>query len=322
MEDYNEHSSEFETGEDNKTPYQPRSYKNTKGAGKKKSVTRLLALLLIALLGIGIFWYFSDSRGLGLPVWLSESFAPEEEAVQIELPEALFAGKDVEEFTAWAVEEQGVGEITRSDEGSLIITMTAEVRGSLLEEAENNLENIITALNDEEQHPHIVDISYDGAYNNFYLVVNLEQTQSNRVLFAASELFMQAVYYQYIAAAADPVREVSISIEDIDTGSVTEQLAYPGDLNRVAAILEDPEALIEVPTTPQPGDKVIVRTGPDNLNLRDGPEITYLIIDILSSGTVLEVTGTEGVWLKVITPEGLEGWVHGDFVEIYPGDDE
>jgi len=322
VEDYNEHSSEFETGEDNKTPYQPRSYKNTKRAGKKKIVTRLLTLLLIALLGIGIFWYFSGSRELALPGWLSGSFAPEEEAVQIELPEALFAGRDVEEFTAWAVDEQGIGEITRDDEGALILTMTAEVRGSLLEEAENNLENIISNLSGVEQHPYIVDISYDGAYNNFYLVVNFELAQSNRVLFAASELFMQAVYYQYIAAAADPVREVSISIEDIETGSVTEQLAYPDDLNRVAALMEDPEALIEVPTTPQPGDKVIVRTGPDNLNLRDGPEITYLIIDILSSGTVLEVIDTDDVWLKVITPEGLEGWVHGDFVEIYPEDDE
>ncbi len=322
MEDYNEHGSEFETGEDNKTPYQPRSYKNTKGTGKKKRMTRLFALLLLAFLGIGIFWFFSDSRGLGLPGWLGGNIAPKEEAVQIELPEALFAGKDVEEFTAWAVEVPGVEEIMRGDEGSLIIAMNAEARGSLLEEAENTLEDKIASLNDEEQYPYIVDISYDSTYKDFYLVVSLEQEQKNRVLFTASELFMLAVYYQYINAATDPIREVSITIEDIETGVITEQLNYPDDLYRVAAVLEDPEALIEVPTTPQAGDKVIVKTGPDNLNLRAGPEITYLIIDILSSGTILEVTGTEGVWLEVLTPEGLGGWVHGDFVDIYPEDDE
>jgi len=66
---------------------------------------------------------------------------------------------------------------------------------------------------------------------------------------------------------------------------------------------------------------VIVTTGPDNLNLRNGPEITYLIIDVLSSGTVLEVIGVEGVWLEVITPDQKEGWVHGDFVEFYDEED-
>ncbi len=322
MEDFNQHRSKYTAGDENKTPYQPRKHKNSKETGNRKKWVIPIALLLIVVVGAGIFFIFGDSSRIGLSEWLSERFAPKEEKVQLAVPEALFIDKDIEEFISRAVEVQGVDEISRGDDGALIFTMTDEARKRMLEEAENNLEDKITAMSDEGQHPYFIDISYDGAYNNFYLLINLEQDDNDRAIYKASELFTLAVYYQYVKAAADPVREVSILIEDIETGSITEQLVYPDDLNRVAAILEHPMEPIETPTTPQAGDKVIVSTGPDNLNLRNGPEITYLIIDILSSGTILDVTGTEGVWLEVVTPGGMEGWVHGDFVEIYPDDNE
>ncbi len=318
MEDFNEPRSEFEDRTGIEIPYQPRKNKIDGRTGEKKRWVKPLALLLIVIVGISTIWYFGSRIQIELPWWLIEGFTTEEETIQITLPAALFAGKDIEEVIAGVSQEHGVEEIVQDDDGSLTFIITAEARDRLLEEAENNLEEKIAAIKDERQYPYVVDISYDGAYKDYYLVVH--QEQNDRSLVTAAELFMLAVYYQLISAAAEPAREVSILIEDVESGSVLEILNYPDDLNRAAAVLEEPEIPDDVARTPRAGDKVIVSTGPDNLNLRNGPEITYLIIDILSSGTILEVTGTEGVWLEVITPAGREGWVHGDFVEIYLDD--
>jgi len=50
------------------------------------------------------------------------------------------------------------------------------------------------------------------------------------------------------------------------------------------------------------------------LNLRSGPGTDHDILDRLVRGTVLKVTGHDGEWLEVITPDDKEGWVHGDYV--------
>ncbi len=50
------------------------------------------------------------------------------------------------------------------------------------------------------------------------------------------------------------------------------------------------------------------------LHLRGGPSTDHDILDRLVRGTVLEVLGTEGKWLEVITPKDKKGWVHGDYV--------
>ena len=51
----------------------------------------------------------------------------------------------------------------------------------------------------------------------------------------------------------------------------------------------------------------------DILRLRSGPGTPFEILDRLSLGTVLKVTGTDGEWLSVTTPGEKQGWVHGDY---------
>ncbi|MBW6464762.1 MAG: N-acetylmuramoyl-L-alanine amidase, partial [Firmicutes bacterium] len=52
----------------------------------------------------------------------------------------------------------------------------------------------------------------------------------------------------------------------------------------------------------------------DVLRLRSGPGTDNTIIDRLTRGTVLSVTGNQNEWLKVISPDNKNGWVHGDYV--------
>ncbi len=287
-------------------------------AGRKKKRWWIpLTLLMIIVAVVGSLWYIGSRTQFWLFQDLMEAIFPAEEEIQIIMPAALFAGQDFEEIAACAVEEQGVDEIVPIEEDQLVYNMTPEVREKLLTDAENDLEEKLSTLEDGRQHPYVVEISYDDSFEEFYLMI--EPDQFDQALVPASELYAAAVYYQYLIAAGDEAREVAVELENEETGA-RETLAYPGDLNRVASILERPAVADEEPVGPAAGDEVVVDTGPDNLNLRDGPAITYLIIDILSSGTVLEVIDEEGEWLKVITPDQKEGWVHGDFVELVDKD--
>lgn len=324
MEGYREPPSEFENRRGRKSAYQSRKLRADPGEHNKNRraiLFILLVLFLIVIAGASLFWYLGSRSIIGLPSWLKEIMAPQEEIIQITLPKTLFAGKDITEVIAAKTEEAGLIEIEHGDGNTLIYTMTAEALAVFLDEAEANLEEKIAAMQDKRRYPHIADLSNADSYSTFNLLVNPEHEQYDQVLITASELFMLAVYYQHIAAAGDSIREVSIFIEESPGGALLEKLVYPGDLNLAASLLELPAETDDQPRKPQAGDKVIVSTGPDNLNLRNGPEITYLIIDILRSGTILEVTGSEGLWLAVITPEGREGWVHGGFVDLYPEDD-
>ncbi len=312
MDYFDKHREKFEEKADNKTPYQSRKYKMDVLDEKGNRWVLPTVLFLLVIAGAGALWFLGSRNLIGLPGWVESFFTPDEERVRITMPEELFAGQDLDEVFARAIEEQGDDEVVQGDDGTLVYSMSTEAKERLLKETDNNLQEKLSAIRDQEQYPEIFSISSDGTYKEFYLVVS--QDQKNKAMVTASELFMLAVYYQYINTE-DLVREVSMQIEVSETGEILEQFKYPDDLNRVATIIVAPPDFVEEPTTPQPGDKVVVSTGPDNLNLRNGPEITYLIIDILSSGTVLEVKGSEGDWLEVITPDGTEGWVHGDFVE-------
>ena len=59
-------------------------------------------------------------------------------------------------------------------------------------------------------------------------------------------------------------------------------------------------------------NKVVVNV--DVLRLRGGPSTDREILDRLFLGTMLQVEGNQGEWLKVITPDGKNGWVHGAYV--------
>ncbi len=291
--------------------YRSRKDRFDKGPGKKKKWVLPLALLLILVAVLSVFWYLGGFSGLS-----GSFFASGEKTVMVKLPEALFANSNIKEAMAAAAGEEGIEAAEQDEDGTLIYKLSVEARDSLLEKAKNNLEENIAALKDERQHPYLADISYDSAYRDFYLVIDRDQEQYEQVLVTVSELFTLAAFYQQIGAGADPAPEILITIEDAGSGDILEQLNYPNDIAWMAEVLITATAPVVAPVAPQAGDQVIVITGSDNLNLRNGPEITYLIIDIMRSGTILEVTGTEGVWLKVITPDDKEGWVHGSFVEI------
>ena len=58
-----------------------------------------------------------------------------------------------------------------------------------------------------------------------------------------------------------------------------------------------------------------VTTGGGNLNVRTGAGLDNEAFTQLPNGTQVEVTGTEGEWIKVLLPE-REGYVHSDYLMV------
>ncbi len=54
----------------------------------------------------------------------------------------------------------------------------------------------------------------------------------------------------------------------------------------------------------------------DYLRLRSGPSTDHEILDRLMKGDLLKLIEIEDEWVKVITADGKEGWVHGDYVLV------
>ncbi len=315
MDDFNEFHSKNEDNDVIKTPDYRKKPRSDRTAGERKRWLIPLAFLMLIIVAISIFLFVGSRRQTGLFLWLTDRFTPAEEEVQIILPAALFTGQDIDAIIAEAVEEKGVSEINWLDKNTLSYAMSPGTKKMLQEEAVDNLEDKIAAIKDGQEFPYILDLSHDSSFREFYLVAKQEQADS--ALASAAELLIVAAYYQHFNAAENEEPEVSITVEADESGDPPEMLFYPTDIDQVVALLENPPEPAPESKTPAAGDKVIVTTGPDNLNLRSGPEITYLIIDILNSGAVLDVIGTEGDWLEVITPKGKEGWVHGNYVELY-----
>lgn len=130
---------------------------------------------------------------------------------------------------------------------------------------------------------------------------------------------------RYFVAITQPWAGTIQYIEDLSTNwnSLPDYHVYINDLiEQMRAIpLADPAL---PPASSQPSsppaesgsvsntDKVVVNV--DVLRLRGGPSTDHEILDRLFLGTMLQVEGNQGEWLKVITPDGKHGWVHGAYV--------
>jgi hypothetical protein len=311
MEDFNKPHSKDESSLESSGSYRLRKGNSREDDKVIKWWVLPLVLLLLLASGLGVVWYLGS-----FPILLGNFFTPREQTATLALPEALIEEANNKRALTEALGEESIAGATQGVEGILTYELTVEAKGRLLEEAEFNLSERVAALQNMRHHPYIYDLSHNNAYRELCLIVDREILQYEQILVSAAELYILAAFYRHIDAGADSTPELVIILEDAANGNTLGQLVYPDDLARVTEILISAEAPAAAPTTPQPGDQVIVTTGADNLNLRSGPEITYLIIDILSSGTILEVTGVEGSWLQVVTPQGKEGWVHGGYVEI------
>jgi uncharacterized protein YgiM (DUF1202 family) len=121
----------------------------------------------------------------------------------------------------------------------------------------------------------------------------------NIKMFTAKLLLTILLITLTIACEID--REVSLELEE------------PEEITESEPPLEEQQSEIEPETDQEP--TVIVNV--EVLRLRSGPSTDHDILDRLMLGTLLQVIGSDNKWIQVITPDGKEGWVHGDYVYTF-----
>lgn len=100
---------------------------------------------------------------------------------------------------------------------------------------------------------------------------------------------------------------------DAETDDFMEQItALLGGLGDVSADGDGIRITVDTDGNTQTGT---VTTGGGNLNVRTGAGLDNEAFTQLPNGTQVEVTGTEGEWIKVLLPE-REGYVHSDYLTV------
>ena len=109
---------------------------------------------------------------------------------------------------------------------------------------------------------------------------------------------------------------------DAETDDFMEQItALLGGLGNVSADGDGIRITVDADGSTQTGSTQTgtVTTGGGNLNVRTGAGLDNEAFTQLPNGTQVEVTGTEGEWIKVLLPE-REGYVHSDYLAVSSGD--
>ncbi|MFX1476301.1 MAG: SH3 domain-containing protein, partial [Promethearchaeota archaeon] len=116
--------------------------------------------------------------------------------------------------------------------------------------------------------------------------------------------------FEWISAALTATPTVTPSLTPSYTATPTSTYAP----SPIPSPTDTPEPTPTATPTPMPDAVVNVET----LNLRSGPGVVYDILGVLKQGDPLKVTGRNlmGDWLKVIAPDGEEGWVAASCLEI------
>lgn len=100
--------------------------------------------------------------------------------------------------------------------------------------------------------------------------------------------------------------------EGADSDILEQITALLGGLGDVSADGDGIRITVDADGNTQTGT---VTTGGGNLNVRTGAGLDNEAFTQLPNGTQVEVTGTEGEWIKVLLPE-REGYVHSDYLTV------
>ena len=108
------------------------------------------------------------------------------------------------------------------------------------------------------------------------------------------------------------VEEPAADEEGADSDILEQITALLGGLGDVSADGDGIRITVDADGSTQTGT---VTTGGGNLNVRTGAGLDNEAFTQLPNGTQVEVTGTEGEWIKVLLPE-REGYVHSDYLTV------
>lgn len=162
-----------------------------------------------------------DKQGVGVEKGLFN--------VEVTIPASFFEGEDTEQIIADAKEE-GVGEATVNEDGSVTYKMSKSKHKEMMDELESGVQEYLTDINESEDFPSIKSASGNKGYSEFTLMVDQTAYENSMDGFAIFGLGMLGMYYQVFDGVNADDAKVTINLKDEATEEVFSTVVYPDDL--------------------------------------------------------------------------------------------
>lgn len=149
--------------------------------------------------------------------------------VEVTLPASFFEGEDIDQVIANAKEE-GIGEATANEDGSITYKMSKSQHKEMLAEIKAAMIESVEETKNSEDFQSIKDITYNDSFSEFTMVVDKAAYENSFDGFAAIGLGMAGAYYQIYNGVEAEAYKVEISIKDEASGEVFDTMIYPDAL--------------------------------------------------------------------------------------------
>lgn len=153
-------------------------------------------------------------------------------SVEVTLPASFFEGEDVAETVANA-EENGFGEATVNDDGSVTYKMSKSKHKEMMAELATSVEETKTELVESGDFPSIKSVETNKDYTSFTINVDRAAYENSFDAFATMSVGVVGSYYQAFNGVKAEDMEVLIEVKDVDTGEVINSVIYPEALENM-----------------------------------------------------------------------------------------
>lgn len=153
-------------------------------------------------------------------------------SVEVTLPASFFEGEDVAETVANA-EENGFGEATVNDDGSVTYKMSKSKHKEMMAELAASVEETKTELVESGDFPSIKSVETNKDYTSFTINVDRAAYENSFDAFATMSVGVVGSYYQAFNGVKAEDMEVLIEVKDVDTGEVINSVIYPEALENM-----------------------------------------------------------------------------------------
>lgn len=158
--------------------------------------------------------------------------------VEVTIPASFFEGEDMESVVSHAKEE-GIGEATINEDGSVTYKMSKTKHREMMEELSEELEQSLADFEEGEDFPSIQEISHDKKFETFTVTVEREQFENSFDGFSLFGLGLAGSYYQLFNGEDPDHYRVVINLKDAATGKVFDEVIFPDALEEMEQNLEE-----------------------------------------------------------------------------------
>ncbi len=150
--------------------------------------------------------------------------------VDVTLPATFFEGKDMSTFDADAyTQEQGFKKAVLNDDGSVTVTMTKAKHWEMLEEISNQCDTSFAEMVESENTPYIKNITHSENFNT--VTVDVDRAAYEAATFEMTPFTLGLSGMMYQVFSGDD-QHVEVTIKDVDTGDVINNIIYPDAMNQ------------------------------------------------------------------------------------------